>query len=134
MICDGTENIVFIGDASHGCSPLLQQGTAQALEDAVTLSIMLTKFNDINEILHHYENIRRPRAEWVIQNSDIPIKQISSYINDEDYKKRNQLIQENDPLNIQKWKILFMKKYFNLINNYINHLQYKKHNKTIAKL
>jgi len=112
-------HIALIGDASHACSPMLQQGAAQSLEDAITLSLMLKKFNCIDEALDHYENIRRPRVEWVIENSDTPIKSISSYITDQDYEKRNKMIRENGPLNIQKWKILFANDYFDIVDNYL---------------
>lgn len=57
--------IALIGDAAHGFAPLLAQGAAMAIEDAVTLAESLSRFRDVDQALQSYESRRRPRAETI---------------------------------------------------------------------
>jgi len=54
--------MVLIGDAAHAFSPLLAQGAAMAIEDAVALAELLGESGDINQALRSYESRRRPRV------------------------------------------------------------------------
>jgi 2-polyprenyl-6-methoxyphenol hydroxylase-like FAD-dependent oxidoreductase len=113
------KNIVFIGDAAHACSPMLQQGAACAFEDAITLTRMIKAFPDLHTAITEYKNIRLPRINWIRENSNVPIKAMSSYINDHEYEKRNNNIRIHGPINILKWKTLFSENYFDLLDAHI---------------
>ena len=57
--------IVLIGDAAHGFPPLLAQGAAMAIEDAVALAESLGRSRDVDQALRSYESRRRPRVETI---------------------------------------------------------------------
>lgn len=57
--------VVLIGDAAHSLPPLLAQGAAMAIEDAVALAESLGRFGDIDEALRSYESRRWPRVEKI---------------------------------------------------------------------
>lgn len=90
--CGG--HITLIGDAAHAMLPHLAQvgqcskyafnykivnifsfciqGAAQAIEDAATIGILFSQIqsiDDITNLLHLYEQIRRPRVERIQDNS-----------------------------------------------------------------
>ena len=61
--------IALVGDACHPTLPHLNQGAAQAIEDAAVLAVVLSNMKDgggsqaINEALKSYEKVRKSRAE-----------------------------------------------------------------------
>ena len=57
----------LLGDACHPMLPFMAQGAAQAIEDGATLTACLvgTSRADVPTALHHYEQIRLPRASRV---------------------------------------------------------------------
>lgn len=57
--------ILLIGDAAHAFSPVLAQGAAMAIEDAVTLAELIGSGDDIDMALWIYESRRRPRVETI---------------------------------------------------------------------
>jgi 2-polyprenyl-6-methoxyphenol hydroxylase-like FAD-dependent oxidoreductase len=57
--------VVLIGDAAHGFPPLLAQGAAMAIEDAVALAESLARSRDVDQALRSYEARRRPRTETI---------------------------------------------------------------------
>jgi 2-polyprenyl-6-methoxyphenol hydroxylase-like FAD-dependent oxidoreductase len=57
--------VVLIGDAAHAFSPLLAQGAAMAIEDAVTLAEMIGTNNDLDQVLRTFEAARRPRVDMM---------------------------------------------------------------------
>jgi 2-polyprenyl-6-methoxyphenol hydroxylase-like FAD-dependent oxidoreductase len=57
--------VLVIGDAAHAFSPLLAQGAAMAIEDAVALAELLGRSDDIDQALRSYETRRRPRVETI---------------------------------------------------------------------
>ena len=57
--------ILLIGDAAHAFSPLLAQGAAMAIEDAVALAELLGESGDIDLVLRAYQARRRPRVETI---------------------------------------------------------------------
>lgn len=96
--------VALIGDAAHGCSPVLQQGAACALEDVIVLSELLQRFS-IQQALCHYEKLRSERVNYVVSASDGPIKaqmnatpQIMAGVREK--------IRDNGPFNILGWKQL----------------------------
>jgi 2-polyprenyl-6-methoxyphenol hydroxylase-like FAD-dependent oxidoreductase len=63
--CYHRGRIALIGDAAHGFPPLLAQGAAMAIEDAVALAESLSRFRDVDQALQSYESRRRPRTETI---------------------------------------------------------------------
>jgi 2-polyprenyl-6-methoxyphenol hydroxylase-like FAD-dependent oxidoreductase len=57
--------MLVVGDAAHAFSPLLAQGAAMAIEDAVALAELLGESGDIDLALRAYEERRRPRVETI---------------------------------------------------------------------
>lgn len=57
--------ILLIGDAAHAFPPLLAQGAAMAIEDAVALAQLLGESRDVDQVLQAYEARRRPRVETI---------------------------------------------------------------------
>jgi len=62
--------VVIIGDAAHSCPPTIAQGAAQALEDAVVLTELLTERDAVDQQLWDDFHARRlPRATAVVEAS-----------------------------------------------------------------
>lgn len=61
--------IVLIGDAAHVCPPTLAQGGAQALEDAVVLSELITRGPLTEQTWAEFAERRIPRAGAVVDAS-----------------------------------------------------------------
>ncbi|KAI9709925.1 MAG: hypothetical protein M1820_003003 [Bogoriella megaspora] len=64
-------SVALVGDACHPTLPHLNQGAAQAVEDAAVLAIVLSKCPDhspqsINKALQVYQHVRKDRAELLI--------------------------------------------------------------------
>ena len=97
--------IVFIGDASSACSPLLQQGAASAFEDALCLAKQLAN-NPIEQAISAYQNTRSPRVDWTVETSDKPVKLVKAMRNPIGAFIRNKVIQKKGPLNADGWKQL----------------------------
>jgi len=57
--------VVLIGDAAHAFPPLLAQGAAMAIEDAVTLAELIGASNDLDRVLRRFEAARRPRVDMI---------------------------------------------------------------------
>ncbi|NNN04372.1 MAG: NAD(P)-binding protein [Elusimicrobia bacterium] len=64
--------VVLIGDAAHPMTPNLGQGTCQAVEDALALSVLLARRGSIATAFHQFEKLRRARvaaitlgARWI---------------------------------------------------------------------
>lgn len=96
--------IILIGDASHASSPRIQQGGAQAIEDAYVLGQELKRgLNEqksIFKILEAVVDRRHERVQWVYdQSNQNPI----------DPQSRNDLInliKERGMPNVNCWKVL----------------------------
>lgn len=62
--------VVVIGDAAHSCPPTIAQGAAQALEDAVVLTELLTAADTLDQSVWDAFHARRvPRATAVVEAS-----------------------------------------------------------------
>jgi 2-polyprenyl-6-methoxyphenol hydroxylase-like FAD-dependent oxidoreductase len=57
--------VVLIGDAAHAFPPILAQGAAMAIEDAVTLAELIGTNNDLDQVLRSFDAARRPRVETI---------------------------------------------------------------------
>ncbi|KAJ4491633.1 putative monooxygenase [Lentinula edodes] len=65
-------SVALVGDACHPTLPHLNQGAAQAIEDAGVLAVVLSKLPDlssdsINKALKVYEHVRKKRAETLVE-------------------------------------------------------------------
>ncbi len=58
--CYHQGRVVLIGDAAHALPPILAQGAAMAIEDAVTLAELIGGNHDLDEVLQSFEAARRP--------------------------------------------------------------------------
>ena len=101
----GKGNIAIVGDASSACSPMLQQGAASAFEDIFTLIELLECYSP-EEAIKHYSKIREPRVNWILKNSDEPMKLIANMDSFFKLVARNLMIRKNGPLNVLGWKKL----------------------------
>lgn len=61
--------IVIIGDAAHSGPPVLAQGAAMGMEDAVVLSEALVQYDNVTEALNRFMARRYHRAKMVVENS-----------------------------------------------------------------
>ncbi len=61
--------VLLVGDAAHATTPNMAQGAAMAIEDALVLADVLRANSSVSDALQEYERRRRPRVEWVQQQS-----------------------------------------------------------------
>jgi 2-polyprenyl-6-methoxyphenol hydroxylase-like FAD-dependent oxidoreductase len=61
--------VLLVGDAAHASPPQLGQGGCMALEDAVVLSQELRAANCLDDALAAYVTRRKPRTDWVREQS-----------------------------------------------------------------
>ena len=64
-------NVALVGDACHPTLPHLNQGAAQAIEDAAVLAVVLSRSpgqdpDSVNKSLRVYEHIRKERAYTLV--------------------------------------------------------------------
>jgi 2-polyprenyl-6-methoxyphenol hydroxylase-like FAD-dependent oxidoreductase len=65
----GRGRIVLIGDAAHAGPPTMAEGGCMAMEDAYVLAEVLRREETVESALESYVTRRRPRANWVQQQS-----------------------------------------------------------------
>lgn len=61
--------VLLIGDAAHASSPILGQGGCLAMEDAMVLAEILRAGDSISDALSAYQTRRKPRVQWIQQQS-----------------------------------------------------------------
>lgn len=61
--------VVLVGDAAHACPPLIAQGAAMCVEDAVLLADYATRDGDVEQLLAEFWSRRIPRVRLVVRNS-----------------------------------------------------------------
>lgn len=101
--------IAFVGDAANGCSPLIQQGAAAALEDTNCLADALAMQN-FDQALQSYRDRRQSRINWVVQYSDGPLAHIKKLDSFSGRCIRNLMIKAVGPLDVRGWKKLALEK------------------------
>jgi len=65
----GAGRVVLIGDAAHGCSPMLGQGGAMAIEDGWLLAESLATGAELDAALAAFVERREPSVSWVREQS-----------------------------------------------------------------
>ena len=100
------ERILFVGDAAHTFSPMLQNGGAQAFEDAYILEELLRKTKTFSALLNAFAERRNERVTWVKNASDQKIIALSK----QQAEERNQKIRQEGAPNIKGFKILMKEK------------------------
>ena len=63
------DTVLLIGDAAHATSPNMAQGAGMAIEDAIVLAETLGSSTSLIEALTTFERRRRPRTDWVRQQT-----------------------------------------------------------------
>jgi FAD-dependent urate hydroxylase len=63
--------VVLVGDAAHAAPPHMGEGGSMAIEDAVVLAEVLRSVDTVEGALEAYVARRRPRADWVQEQSRI---------------------------------------------------------------
>ncbi|GAA5820051.1 hypothetical protein JCM11251_005463 [Rhodosporidiobolus azoricus] len=67
-------NIALLGDSAHATLPHVAQGAAQAGEDGAVIGTVLANCTSLEEIpkaLAKYEKLRKPRADWAVEQARI---------------------------------------------------------------
>jgi FAD-dependent urate hydroxylase len=67
--CWHTGRVLLIGDAAHAGPPHMGQGGCMAMEDALVLSECLRTADTVTNALNQYVTRRRPRTDWVQDQS-----------------------------------------------------------------
>lgn len=66
-------NMVLVGDAAHAMTPHMGAGVGQGIEDVFLLARLLidprTNCKNISTVMQVYDQVRRPRANWVLEQS-----------------------------------------------------------------
>ena len=63
--------MVLVGDAAHAAPPHMGEGGALAVEDALVLAELLRSAGTVEAALEQYAARRRPRAQWVQEQSRV---------------------------------------------------------------
>lgn len=96
--------VALVGDASNGCSPMLQQGAAGAFEGSIVLTELLAHF-PASQAVHLYEDYLAERMKLVLTGSDMGIKTLAG-MNQAGFFAVQNAIRKDGPLNIQGWEKL----------------------------
>jgi 2-polyprenyl-6-methoxyphenol hydroxylase-like FAD-dependent oxidoreductase len=62
-------NTCLLGDAAHATTPNMGQGACQGIEDAFYISQYLKKYESPEEAFKTFENQRRKKVDYVVNNS-----------------------------------------------------------------
>lgn len=92
----GRERVLLVGDAAHACSPGLQQGGAQAIEDAFVWQEEFQKTKtSLDSAIENFKKRRDSRVKDVLTASNMRMKLMSQ----EGMESRYEAIRKNGPLN-----------------------------------
>ena len=70
--------VLLIGDAAHACSPIIGQGGAMAMEDAVVLGDVLLSAGSLDQALDDFVVRREPRVRWVRERTHLAIRSMAN--------------------------------------------------------
>ena len=106
FMLDGFTRILLMGDASHAFGPMLQNGAAQAFEDAYVLQDLLSAKvtnEEIPALIQAFNSRRLSRVEKIYMMSNAKIQAISD---PSQIAGRNEAIKTDGPPNVNAFKIL----------------------------
>lgn len=70
--------VLLVGDAAHACSPIIGQGGAMAMEDAVVLADVLSLANTVDQAVNDFVLRREPRVRWVRERTHLAIRSMAN--------------------------------------------------------
>jgi 2-polyprenyl-6-methoxyphenol hydroxylase-like FAD-dependent oxidoreductase len=103
---DGFSRVLLVGDAAHAFGPMLQNGAAQAFEDAYVLQDLLTnkmKPEEVPAFIDAFEKRRNARVQSIFAMSNAKIQAIS---NPEQIQGRNEAIRKLGAPNVNGFKLI----------------------------
>lgn len=103
---DGFSRVLLVGDAAHAFGPMLQNGAAQAFEDAYVLQDLLSdkmKPEKISALIDAFEKRRNARVQSIFTMSNAKIQTIS---NPEQIQGRNEAIRKMGAPNVNGFKLI----------------------------
>lgn len=105
---DGYDRVLLMGDAAHAFGPALQNGAAQAFEDAYVLGqlLMLKKLWTGPSLINSFVARRDQRVKFVFEQSNKKMQQLSR---PEEVVMRNGWIRKNGAPNVRGFEILMQK-------------------------
>ncbi|MTI14580.1 FAD-dependent monooxygenase [Sansalvadorimonas verongulae] len=99
----GFERVLCLGDAAHGCGPVLQQGVAQGLEDVAVLREELERSSSVTQGITAFVARRTERVTQVCQRSNEKLKELSHT----EVQARNLVLKNHGPVHTNGWRWLF---------------------------
>jgi|TARA_R110000850_G_scaffold225473_5_gene350823 2-polyprenyl-6-methoxyphenol hydroxylase-like FAD-dependent oxidoreductase len=109
--CFFDRRIAFVGDAANGCSPMIQQGAALALEGSRCLADALAMQN-VDQALMTYHERRVKKVERIIRYADAPLSQFRRPQSWMGRGFHDIKIKTLGPPNVQAWRKLATERLF----------------------
>lgn len=103
---EGFSRVLLVGDAAHAFGPMLQNGAAQAFEDAYVLQELLShkmKTEEVSGFIDAFEQRRKTRVQNIFAMSNAKIQAIS---NPEQIQGRNEAIRKMGAPNVNGFKLI----------------------------
>ena len=82
--CWHAGRVVLIGDAAHASPPHMGEGGAMAIEDAIVLAELLRAADTIEDAIARFQTRRKPRADYVQQQSTLAARAWAAPASDRD--------------------------------------------------
>lgn len=103
--------VAFLGDAAHGCTSILQQGNAQGLEDAESLSGLLAACS-LDDALESYQTFRNPFVKEMFEESNYKHRKVvDSTFNTFQRESLHCTVLAEGPCIVRAWQRLLRKDY-----------------------
>lgn len=106
---DGFSRILLVGDASHAFGPMLQNGAAQAFEDAYVLQDLFSQQVDrmqVPTLIDAFVERRLPRVQHIFNMSNMKIQALSD---PKQVQGRNEAIRKIGAPNVNGFKLIMQK-------------------------
>ncbi|MBY0528570.1 MAG: FAD-dependent monooxygenase [Rhabdochlamydiaceae bacterium] len=103
---DGFSRVLLLGDAAHAFGPMLQNGAAQAFEDAYVLQDLIEnkmKSEKVTAFIEAFEKRRRERVQNIFAMSNIKIQAISD---PQQIQGRNEAIRKMGAPNVHGFRLI----------------------------
>ncbi len=100
---EGFKRVLLVGDAAHAFGPMLQNGAAQAFEDAYVIQELLKDQKEIPSLIDAFENRRLARVNTIYTISCAKIQALSD---PKQIQGRNEAIRKSGAPNVQAFKLI----------------------------